>query len=575
MAASLNLSDYLAQVEHHPALVDTAHQRIARMILQAGGADDAGHPYPFFSQHLSGIDDTLRTIVDQYFRPAAQGFDARHRILLLVGPVGSGKSSLVTLLKRGLETFTATPEGALYAIAECPMHEDPIHLLDSADRHALAERLHRPAILEGELCPLCRFRLDNIYAGDPTRFSISPITLSESLRRGIGTYAPSDPKSQDIADLTGSIDFATIGAVGAESDPRAFRFDGELNIANRGLIEFQEMLKLDERFLYHLLSLSQEGNFKTGRYQLISADEVIVGHTNLPEYTAFRENPRNAALLSRMMVVPVPYPRQAADEIRIYTSRLTPYLRPDQHCDPTLLATMAQWVITSRSEPREGSLLPAGFDGLDPRFVHDQFASAAASAGDCLTTAHWLTTVRTHLEQDPFLPTPVRTQRLAHLTAADTQWRLTIQTQLAHTLTTHAEQFPTIDLAPAYFDALERSLSDHTAPTTLMESVQYALGITSRKAQPFQQELAWGYAAFCEQTASPSAETARAFAATLPDFAQALQTLAWQQFCDTAVVHDTTLQQTFLRVFLAENPTYCPTCAEAAFHHVVTLGALE
>ena len=112
----------------------------------------------------------------------------------------------------------------------------------------------------------------------------SAFFLSEEKRVGIGTFSPSDPKSQDIADLTGSIDFSTIAEYGSESDPRAYRFDGELNKANRGLMEFQEMLKCDEKFLWHLLSLTQEGNFKAGRFALISADELIVAHTNEAEY---------------------------------------------------------------------------------------------------------------------------------------------------------------------------------------------------------------------------------------------------------------------------------------------------
>ena len=124
------------------------------------------------------------------------------------------------------------------------------------------------------------------------------IFISEDKRVGIGTFTPSDPKSQDIADLTGSIDFSTIAEFGSESDPRAYRFDGEFNKANRGIMEFQEMLKLDEKFLWHLLSLTQEGNFKAGRFALISADELIVAHTNETEYRSFISNKKNEALHS-------------------------------------------------------------------------------------------------------------------------------------------------------------------------------------------------------------------------------------------------------------------------------------
>src|SRR5581483_8487690 len=141
-------------------------------------------------------------------------------------------------------------------------------------------------------------------------------------RIGIGTFAPSDPKSQDITELTGSIDLSTIGEVGVESDPRAYRFDGELNIANRGVMEFIEMLKCDEKFLYSLLTLSQEQNIKTGRFAMIYADEVIVSHTNETEYQAFIANKRSEALQDRIIVIKVPYNLKVSQEVRIYEKLL-------------------------------------------------------------------------------------------------------------------------------------------------------------------------------------------------------------------------------------------------------------
>ncbi len=116
--------------------------------------------------------------------------------------------------------------------------------------------------------------------------------------------------------MTGSIDFSTIAEYGSESDPRAYRFDGELNKANRGMMEFQEMLKCDEKFLWNLLSLTQEGNFKAGRFALISADELIIAHTNEAEYKAFISNKKNEALQSRIIVMPIPYNLRVSEEVK-------------------------------------------------------------------------------------------------------------------------------------------------------------------------------------------------------------------------------------------------------------------
>ena len=122
------------------------------------------------------------------------------------------------------------------------MHEEPLHLIPLELRAEIEK--HYGIYIEGELCPQCRYTLDHKYHGRHEDVMVKRILFSEKDRVGIGTFAPTDPKSQDITELTGSIDLSTIGEVGVESDPRAYRFDGELNIANRGMMEFVEMLKV-------------------------------------------------------------------------------------------------------------------------------------------------------------------------------------------------------------------------------------------------------------------------------------------------------------------------------------------
>ena len=281
--------DYLEILKERPYVAQLAHSRIYNMIKSAGVEEkDNVKRYKFFSSELYGLDKTLEKLVEEYFHPAARRLDVRKRILLLMGPVSGGKSTLVALLKRGLERFSRTDEGALYAIKGCPMHEEPLHLIPKELREEFQKEYD--VYIEGELCPSCRLMMETEYSNDIEKIPIERIFLSEDNRVGIGTFTPSDPKSQDIAELTGSIDFSTITEYGSESDPRAYRFDGELNIANRGLMEFQEMLKCDEKFLWNLLSLSQEGNFKAGRFALIYADEMIVAHTNENEYKGFISN---------------------------------------------------------------------------------------------------------------------------------------------------------------------------------------------------------------------------------------------------------------------------------------------
>jgi serine protein kinase len=275
--------DYFELVSQNPRLAQLSHGRVNDMIHAAGieklneGTRDEVARYKFFAEELYGIEEPLARIVE-YFKSAAQRLEVRKRILLLMGPVGGGKSTIVTMLKRGLEDYTRTDAGALYAIKDCPMHEEPLHLIPHELRAEIEK--HYGIYIEGDLCPQCRYALEHTYGGRHEDVRVERVLFSEKERVGIGTFSPSDPKSQDITELTGSIDLSTIGEVGVESDPRAYRFDGELNIANRGVMEFIEMLKCDEKFLYSLLTLSQEQNIKTGRFAMIYADEVILSHSN-------------------------------------------------------------------------------------------------------------------------------------------------------------------------------------------------------------------------------------------------------------------------------------------------------
>jgi len=340
-------AEYLELVKENPTIAQTAHSRVYNMIKSAGVTERDNHKmYEFFGSAIFGLESAMERLVEEYFHPAARRLDFRKRILLLMGPVSGGKSTIVSLLKRGLEQYSRTDEGAVYAIKNCPMHEDPLHLIPQHLREDFFEEYG--VRIEGSLSPLNTMRLEKEYGGRIEDVKVQRIFFSEDKRVGIGTFSPSDPKSQDIADLTGSIDFSTIAEFGSESDPRAYRFDGELNKANRGMMEFQEILKSDEKFLWHLLSLTQEGNFKAGRFALISADELIIAHTNESEYKSFISNKKNEALHSRMIVMPIPYNLKVSEEERIYKKMIQESDIADVHVAPHALRAAAIFSILTR-----------------------------------------------------------------------------------------------------------------------------------------------------------------------------------------------------------------------------------
>jgi serine protein kinase len=345
------------------------------------------------------------------------------------------------MLKRGLERYSRSDTGAVYAIRGCPMHEEPLHLVPESMRDEITREFG--VYVEGELCPWCRYQLEHPeqehhpwsepgkpFTGRQEDVPIVRVAFSEKHRVGIGTFTPSDPKSQDISELVGGIDLSTIGEVGTESDPRGYRFDGELNIANRGLVEFIEMLKTDERFLYVLLTLSQEQNIKTGRFSMIYADEVVVSHTNEHEYTSFVGNKKSEALQDRIILVKVPYNLRVADEVKIYQKLLKQSAIRDVHIAPGTLETAAAFAVLSRLEQSKKSgmsltkkmklydgqavegftpkdvrelqdeAVREGMDGISPRYVINRLSNTLVRDGvTCVNAIDALRSLRDGLEQ--------------------------------------------------------------------------------------------------------------------------------------------------------------------------------
>src|SRR5581483_1912364 len=319
LSAEMPFEAYVERVQKNRRLARLSHQLVHDMILAAGVTVDrtGRRTYHLFGDELFGVEDAVAQVVE-YFQAAARRLDVRKRILLLVGPPGCGKSTLVNTIKQGLEDYTRTREGAVYAIKGCPVYEDPLHLIPRHRRKQL-RNIH----VEGELCPYCRWLVRNAYRGDIARVPVQRFAFSASEGVGIGTYVATDPGSEDMTRLVGQVDLSLLRASTDRNAARqAYRLDGELNAANRGLADLIEILKMDERFLSVLLALSQEQTIKLAGRGIMYADEAIVAHSNLAEYEAITSEPRAAALLDRLVVVRMGYALAVRHEVRIYEKML-------------------------------------------------------------------------------------------------------------------------------------------------------------------------------------------------------------------------------------------------------------
>ncbi|KMK99019.1 protein prkA [Bacillus stratosphericus] len=522
-------SEYLDIIKENPLVAQSAHSRVYHMIKDSGIEEENGvRTYKFFDQELFGLEESLERLVEEYFHPAAKRLDVRKRILLLMGPVSGGKSTLVTRLKRGLEEYSLTDHGAVYAIKGCPMHEDPLHLIPQN----LREDFYREygIRVQGNLSPLNLMRLEEEYGGRIEDVRVERIFFSEDKRTGIGTFSPSDPKSQDIADLTGSIDFSTIAEFGSESDPRAYRFDGELNKANRGMMEFQEMLKCDEKFLWHLLSLTQEGNFKAGRFALISADELIVAHTNETEYRSFISNKKNEALHSRIIVMPIPYNLKVTEEERIYHKMISESDVSDVHIAPHTLKVAAMFSILTRlKDPKRSDIdlvkkmrlydgesvegfqsvdidemkkefHDEGMSGIDPRYVINRISSTIIRKNmESINALDVLRSLKEGLDQHPSISSEDRERYLNFISVArkeyDDMAKKEVQKAFVYSYEESAKT-----LMDNYLDNVEAYCNKNKLrdPLTgeemnpdekLMRSIEEQIGISENAKKAFREEI--------------------------------------------------------------------------------------
>ena len=444
-----SLEDYLRIATERPEVVRNAYQRIHDMILAYGVEEADAHKggvlrYKFFDDPsgggrdaIFGLDRPLMRLM-HHLKSAAHSYGSERRVLLLHGPVGSSKSTIVRLLKKGLEDYSRTEEGALYAFEwelpdgtfeQCPMHEEPLHLIPSDARECVLDEINSGRTgadrvrVSGDLCPFCRHVYREYlarYNGDwnsvVKHVRVRRFVISEKDRVGIGTFQPKDEKNQDSTELTGDINYRKIAQYGSDSDPRAFNFDGEFNIANRGLIEFVEVLKLEVAFLYDLLGASQERKIKPKKFAQTDIDEVIIGHTNEPEYRKLQSNEMMEAFRDRTIKIDIPYNTKLDDEIRIYQKDYNSDRVQGVHIAPHCIEMAAMWAVLTRlQQPKKvnlsllqklklynGRSIPGftedsirelrdeapreGMEGISPRYIQDRISSALVSndSGSCV-----------------------------------------------------------------------------------------------------------------------------------------------------------------------------------------------
>jgi serine protein kinase len=361
---------------------------------------------------------------------------------------------------------------------------------------------------------------------------VERVFLAEASRVGIGTYAPHDPTTADIADLVGSVDLAKVAQIGDEGDPRAWSWSGAVYAASRGVLEMIEILKVKREFLYLLLTLTQEKNVKVSRFPLIHLDETILAHTNLAEFHKFLQEKENEALLDRMVIIKIPYALSYRDESRIYQKLVSgaPAFR-NVHLDPHVLNLAAVFgILTRLAKPeREGLDLPKklrlyageavegvpeteamrlraeapdeGMTGVSPRFVINAISNAITRGNThSLTSMELLLALKDGIESDARMDVKQKKAWIDHLVTARKEFYNRWVKEDVHRAMFASFEEEAQQLLEKYLDEVEASL-DHrqvTDPITgesraaderFLRSVEEKIKVSDSGKLSFRQEV--------------------------------------------------------------------------------------
>lgn len=352
-----NFLDYLEIVKENPEVAVLAHERIYKLLIEPGVevikteedprlrriyGNDIIKRYNFFKEDFFGIDRVLMKIV-RYFHSAAMLGEESRQVLYLVGPVGSGKSSIIEAIKKLLESSPP-----IYALEGCPIREEPLHLIPHHLRDLFEKELK--VKIEGDLCPVCSYRLQHEFEGKYENFPVTSVEFSIQGRKGIGVVPPVDSNNQDTSVLIGSVDISKMDLY-PEDDPRVFSLNGAFNVGNRGIVEFIEVFKNDVEYLHTMITATQEKAIPSpGKGAMVYFDGVILAHSNESEWNKFKSDHTNEAILDRIVKIEVPYCLELNEEIKIY-EKILKKSNFKAHIAPHTLEVASMFAILSRLKP--------------------------------------------------------------------------------------------------------------------------------------------------------------------------------------------------------------------------------
>lgn len=591
-------ADYFKMVLSNPAITKLSHVLAHEAIVAKGITvnPDQTKNYNLFSDKIFGIENALEKVM-QYFSSAAERTEVRKRILLLLGPPASGKSSIVNEIKQALEDYTRTPKGTVYSILGCPMQEEPLHLISKNTRQQIFDKFG--VYIEGDLCPRCRYLVRTKYSGKIADVPVIRTVFSEKEAVGIGSYIATNPNPTDSSILVGSIDLDKLDGDRLEVSGKAFRLDGELNVGNRGMVEFIEMFKADKHLLTTLLGLAQEQVIKMERFGSVYADEVIIGHTNEGDFAKFSDDEQSEALRDRIIALQIPYNLRVAEENKIYYKMLEGSSLQHVHLSPLTINSVSIFAVLSRlvhpssigvsvldklhayndgiqkdSFNTELEIANEGMEGISPRYVMNRI-SAVSSAEEvrCVTPIAAIESLWKGLDQNVNLQNKLESSQYSDLVVNTVKEYSELAIQTVQKASVDSFENSANNLLNKYVESIANYLAkrnDHINERD-MRDIERLCGITERDKEGFrkkvlQKTIDWKKVGKQFSYESDSILKQAIEKQLLPSPRQVARQISEPRFAKQKVKWEQFKQTTLSR--LQESYGCCPTCSDDLINFV-------
>lgn len=349
------LMDYIEKVEKDPSIVKSSHKRLYESIVEHGVYDmpdsdsrkykifdgESLKIYKYFENEFFGMENVISKLMS-FLSSAAQKGEESRQVLLLMGPVGAGKSALTEHIKKALD---GKP---YFHLKGDPHRGEPLQLIPRSLRESFEKTLN--VKIDGDISPVVRHKLMNELDGKYENFEVEESTFSQRARRGVASVPPMDANSQDVSVLIGSVDISKLDKY-SEDDPRALSLTGAFNVGNRGIVELVEVFKNEIEFLHTIITATQEKRVPSpGKSDMLHFDGVILAHCNEAEWNRFQSEHTNEAILDRIVKITVPYCLELDQEVKIYEKMLG---KSDfkAHIAPHSLKIASMFSVMSRLKP--------------------------------------------------------------------------------------------------------------------------------------------------------------------------------------------------------------------------------